>query len=169
MDVVTQPTPDISRRPVASSRSKDRSRYLIYVHICVEYIYNPPLLTSCFIYRGHRNVGKLRDNRCGSFEQRVLDGFFVDLERAFVYELDCMLLEILRFPVVLLLRQKARNGFLRAATVFHKGVMLTGLIVFRRQVPNVVTLSITILQGTSNLTLLPLCDKCLVCVTLRLP
>jgi hypothetical protein len=45
------------------------------------------------IYLGHRNVGDLWDNRCGGFEQGVLDGVFVALKRALVYKLDCVLLE----------------------------------------------------------------------------
>ena len=56
------------------------------------------------IYRGHENVGKLQDDRCGSILQDVLGGFFVALKRAFVYELDCVLLGIFRFPSVPLLR-----------------------------------------------------------------
>jgi hypothetical protein len=80
---------------------------------------------------GHRNVGNLCDNCAGGFEQGAFKGLLVAIRRPLVYEVDGVLLEALRLRIILLQRQKARNGFLRATAMFYRGVMLTGLIVFR--------------------------------------
>jgi hypothetical protein len=81
-----------------------------------------------------------------------------------------MSLEIFRFRVILLQRQKSwkdQKGSLRAATILHKTAALSGFIAFRRRMRNVVTLSATTLEGPCHLMLLPPCDKCIVGVKLH--